>query len=419
VAGLGISILAAVLRAGRLADVKSPVPIPLLIALMSAPLSAAETAPAPAPAAVTKPAGDYYVYIGAGTATGGIARAYFDSKTGALSTPTLVVMSQAPNFFVVSADGRHLYSCNGGSSFLGQSGTGGVTAFARDPATGALTTLNSLPTGGGNPGYISFDRTGKFLFVANYSGGSIAAYSLKADGSLAERVTFIQHTGTSVHPQRQTHAYAEAILPSADNRFVLATDLGVDKIFIYRLDAQTGALTPHEPAFVSVKPGSGPRRCVFSPDGRHLYLIGEMANTIIAFAWDAAKGTLTERETVSTLPADYTGASSAAEIAFGPGGKFLYASNRDNGGRDTIVVFAADAATGKLTLVEHVSSGGRTPRTFTIDPTGQWLVVTNNGGASNNAVVFKIDAATGKLTQTGAPIPTPPQPLGVLFVPVK
>jgi len=389
---------------------------------MSAPLSAAETAPAVPPAPVaTKPAGDYYAYIGSGAATGGIALAYFDSKTGALSRPTLDVMSQAPNFFVVSGDGRRLYSCNGGSSFQGQTGTGGVSAFARDPATGALTTLNSLPTGGGNPGYISFDRMGKFLFVANYSGGSIAAYSLKADGSLAERVAFDQHTGTSLLPQRQNHAYAEAILPSADNRFVLATDLGVDKIYVYRLDEKTGALTPHEPAFISVKPGSGPRRCVFSPDGRHLYLIGEMANVIIAFAWDAAKGVLTERETVSTLPADYTGASSAAEIAFGPGGKFLYASNRDgtNAGRDTIVVFAADTTSGKLTPVEHVPSGGRTPRTFTIDPTGKWLLVTNNGGASNNAVVFKIDPATGKLTQSGAPVPTPPQPLGVLFVPVN
>lgn len=388
---------------------------------MSAPLSAAENSPAVSPApvtAATKPAGDYYAYIGSGAANGGIALAYFDSKTGALSAPTVAVAAQAPNFFVVSADGRHLYSCNAGGSFQGQSGTGGVSAFARDPATGALTPLNSLPTGGGNPGYISFDRTGKFLFVANYSGGSIAAYSLKADGSLAERVAFHQHTGSSILPSRQNHAYAEAILPSPDYRFVLATDLGVDKVFIYRLDAQTGALTPHEPAFASVKPGSGPRRCVFSPDGKHLYLIGEMANVIIVFAWDAAKGTLTELDTVSTLPAGQTGGSSAAEIAFGPGGKFLYASNRDNGGKDTIVVFAQDAASGKLTLVEHVPSGGRTPRTFTIDPTGQWLVVTNNAGASNNAVVFKIDAASGKLTQSGAPVSTPPQPLGVLFIKV-
>jgi 6-phosphogluconolactonase len=404
--------LAAARGVGILGDVKLPVPIPLLLALMSAPLSAAETAPA------AKPADDYYAYIGSGATNGGIALAYFDSKTGALSTPSVAVAAQAPNFFVVSADGRHLYSCNAGGSFQGQSGTGGVTAFARDPATGALTALNSLPTGGGNPGYISFDRTGKFLFVANYSGGSIASYSLKAEGSLAERVTFDQHTGSSILPQRQNHAYAEAILPSPDNHFVLSTDLGVDKVFIYRLDAKTGALTPHEPAFASVKAGSGPRRGVFSPDGKFFYLIGEMGNVIITFAWDAAKGTLTERDTVSTLPAGQTGGSSAAEIAFGPGGKFLYASNRDNGGKDTIVVFAQDAASGKLTLVEHVPSGGRTPRTFTIDPTGQWLVVTNNGGASNNAVVFKIDPATGKLTQSGAPVATPPQPLGVLFVPV-
>ncbi|MEI6861815.1 MAG: lactonase family protein [Verrucomicrobiota bacterium] len=383
---------------------------------MSAPLSAAETSPA---STAMKPAGDYYAYIGSGAASGGIALSYFDSRTGALSAPTVTVAAQAPNFFVVSADGRHLYSCNAGRTFQGQPG-GGVSAFARDPATGALTALNALPTGGADPGYISFDRTGKFLFVANYNGGSIAAFSLKADGALAERVAFDQHTGTSIDPQRQAHAYCEAILPSPDNRFILSTDLGVDKVFIYRLDTKTGALTPHEPAFARVKPGSGPRRCVFSPDGHFLYLIGEMGNVIIAFAWDNAKGTLTERDTVSTLPAGYTGAAGAAEIAFGPGGKFLYASNRDttNAGRDTIAVFAQDAATGKLTLVEHVPSGGRTPRTFTIDPTGKWLVVTNNAGASNNAVVFKIDSATGKLTQSGAPITTPSQPLGVLFVPV-
>ena len=378
------------------------------------------TPSAPAVTAV-KPTGDYYAYIGSGATNGGISLAYFDSRTGALSAPTLAVSAQAPSFFVVSADGRHLYSCNAGSTFQGQTATGGVTAFARDPATGALTALNSLPTGGGSPGYIVFDPSGKFLLVANYNGGSDAVFSLKADGSLGERVAFDQHTGSSVNRQRQAHAFAEAILPTPDKGFILATDLGVDKIFIYRLDEKTGALTPHEPEFAPVKPGSGPRRLAFYPNGRLVYFTCEMTNTVVGFACDAAKGTLTEVETVSTLPADYTGASSVAEIAFGPGGKFLYVSNRDgtNAGRDTIAVFACDEKTGHLSLVQHAPSGGKTPRTFTIDPTGQWLVVTNNAGASNSAVVFKLDAATGKLTQTGQPVATPSQPLGVLFVPVR
>ncbi len=382
---------------------------------MSTPLTAADSSIPPA-AAAAKPTGDYYVYFGTDRsgANAGLSLGYFDSKTGALSTPQLEVAAQKPNLFVIAPDGRHLYTCNAGGTFQGQPG-GGLSAFAIDPATGHLTALNAQGTGGADPGLVSLDHAGRFAFVANYNGGSVAAFALKPDGSLGARTAFFQHTGSSVDPKRQMHAFAEAILPDPTNRFILATDLGLDKIFIYRLDEKTGALTDGDPAFATIKPGSGPRHFAFHPNGRLCYVISEMANTITGFTWDAAKGALAELETVSTLPADFKGPNSAAEIAIHPNGKFLYGSNRDDSktGHDSIVVFAINDQTGHLDLVQHAPSGGRTPRCFTIDPTGQWLVASNQ--ASNLAVVFKIDPTTGKLTPTGQPVSVP-SPLGVQFV---
>ena len=372
-------------------------------------LLALATMSASLPAAT--PAHDFFAYFGTGRggANTGFSIANFNSDTGALTVPTLAPTAAAPSIFILSPDGRLLYTCYPGRTFQGQPG-GGVGAFAVDRATGGLTPLNSVLSGGADPGFLSLDRTGRFLFVANYNGGSIAAFALQPDGSLGARTFFDQHTGKSVHPTRQGHAYCEVIFTDSTNRYVFSTDLGLDKIFIYRFDAKTGALTPGDMPFAPIAPGSGPRHAIFGPGEKFLYVIGEMSSTITAYAWDAGKGTLTEVQNVSTLPDDFKANNNPAEVLVHANGKFLYASNR---GHDSLVVFAIDEKTGRLSLVQHIPTGGKTPRCFSFDPTGRWIIVSNQ--ASDNAVVFRVDAATGKLTQQGAPVAVP-NPLQAQFL---
>jgi 6-phosphogluconolactonase len=336
-----------------------------------------------------------FVYFGTHTAGPGkgFSLAHFDTTTGALSKPEFMLEAPAPAYFTIAPDGKHLYTCNS---------TGFVSAYAIDGATARLTLLDQQPSGGGDPSYISLDRSGRYVFAANYEGGNIAAWRLRPDGGIGERTAFVQHTGSSVNPQRQSHAFAHSIRVDFTNRFVLVADLGLDKLFVYKFDVKNGSLTPNDPPFVAVKPGSGPRHVVFHPNGRWVYLITEMGSTVIQFEWDAKRGGLKEAQTVSTLPADFHGDSACAEIAVHPSGEFLYASNR---GHDSIAVFAIDAKSGRLTPVEHVPSGGKTPRNFDLDRAGRWMLVTNHG--NNVAMVFRIDQATGKLTPVGSPVEVP------------
>jgi 6-phosphogluconolactonase len=340
-------------------------------------------------------AAELTVYFGTHTAGPGkgFSVSHFDPVTGALSKPEFQLETPAPAYFVIAPGGRRLYSCNS---------TGFVSAYSIDPATAQLKLIDQKPSGGGDPSYISLDRTGHYVFVANYEGGSIAAWALASDGSLGERTAFVQHTGSSVNPQRQSHAFAHSIRVDPSNRFVLAADLGLDKLFVYRFNVKDGSLAPNDPPFAKAAPGSGPRHVVFHPNGRWVYLITEMGNTIMLFDWDARRGALSEVQTVSTLPKDFHGTSNCAEVQVHPSGRFVYASNR---GRDSIAVFSVDAGTGRLTPIQDVPSGGRTPRNFDMDPTAHWLLVTNHG--SNTAMVFRIDQQTGKLTPAGQPLDVP------------
>lgn len=351
---------------------------------------------------------DLFVYFGSHRSGPGIgfSLAHFDTETGVLTKPEFLLEARQPAFFTIHPDGHHLYTCNSGSP-------GGISAYAIDPHSGALTLLNRELAGGGDTSYVSLDRTNRYALVANYDGGNIAAFALRPDGSVGDWTAFVQHTGKSVHPQRQTHAYAHSIVTDPSNRFALVADLGVDKLFIYRFDEKTGALTPHDPAFVAVSPGSGPRHVKFHPNGRWVYLINEIACTVIAYHWDGGRGTLTEFQSITTLPNDFHGASTCAEIEVHPNGKFLYASNR---GHDSLASFTIDAASGQLTPLEHVPSGGKSPRNFTFDPTGQWIICTNHN--SNNAVVFRVDATSGRLKQTGEPVSVP-APFCERFLPVR
>ena len=232
----------------------------------------------------------------------------------------------------------------------GQKG-GAVAAFAMDRKTGKLTFLNRVSSKGSGPCYVSVDRSGKAVMVANYNSGSVALMPLKEDGSLQEASTFLQHAGSGAIPQRQKGPHAHSINPSPDNRFAVATDLGLDEVLVYKLDPVKGTLAPNDPPFTKVDPGAGPRHFDFSPDGRHAYVINEMGNSVTAFSWDAKRGALAVLETVSTLPKDFHGQSDCAQVRVHPNGRFLYGSNR---GHDSIAVFAIDRAKGTLTPVEHV-----------------------------------------------------------------
>jgi 6-phosphogluconolactonase len=328
----------------------------------------------------------------------GFSASHFDAKTGVLSQPEFVAEAAGPAYFVLAAGQTRLYTCNS---------NGFVSAYSVMNEGRSLTLLNKVPSEGGDPSYISLDKTGKYIFVANYQGGSIVVWALKPDGSIGEQTAFVQHTGNGVDAKRQTHAYAHSIIVDPTNRFVLTADLGLDKLFVYKFDVKTGALTPNDRAFVSVPPGLGARHVVFHPNGRWVYLDNEMGSKVVFFHWDSTKGSLNQVEVVSMLPGEFAGTSAAADMKVSPDGRFLYGTNRyeGKGQNGDIVVFAIEKKIGLLKAIQHISSGGETPRNCEFDPSGQWMVVTNHG--SNNAVVFKIDQKMGTLTQQGAPVSVP------------
>jgi 6-phosphogluconolactonase len=345
------------------------------------------------------------VYFGSQDPQGpmGLALATFDTETGALSTPKLIAETPDPAFLAVRPGGTQLYLCNTGTP-------GGVSAFAIDRTSGTLRFLNHKPSSGRGPSHIGLDRGSRYVLDANYGGGFVEIHAIEPDGSLGERTAFVQHTGRSVHPQRQTKPYAHWFGVDPSNRFALAADLGTDRIVVYRFDAASGTLTPHDPPHAGVRAGSGPRHLAWHPNGRIAYAIQELSNEIIVFSWDASKGVLGELQTIATLPADFSGTNTAAEIAVHPNGRFLYASNR---GHDSIAVYSIDEATGHLSLLQHVSSRGKTPRFFTFDPTDRWLIVNNQ--ESDDVVVFAVDAASGKLAPHGESVKLA-RPMGVAFL---
>jgi 6-phosphogluconolactonase len=249
--------------------------------------------------------------------------------------------------------------------------------------------------------------------VANYGGGSVACLPVDAAGRLEPASSFLQHEGSGADPKRQAGPHAHSINLDAANRFAIAADLGLDKLFIDRFDAAKGTLTPNDPPFARVAPGSGPRHFAFHPDGRHGYVINEMACTVTAFDYDPERGALSEIQTISTLPEGTRGSNlSTAEVQVHPSGRFLYGSNR---GHNTIAIFAIDAATGRLRPVGHQPTQGKTPRNFGIDPTGRYLLAANQD--SGTVVVFRINPQTGQLEPTGQ-VAEVPKPVCVKFVPI-
>ncbi|PYQ18419.1 MAG: 6-phosphogluconolactonase [Acidobacteria bacterium] len=357
------------------------------------------------------PGGTVMIYVGTytdhGSASKGIYRLRLDLKTGALEAAGSPAESVSPSFLALHPSGRFLYAVNEAST--PPKDEGAVSAFAVDARTGELTALNRQSSRGGGPCHLSLDAEGRHVLVANYGGGNVAVLPVEADGRLDPATTFVQHQGHGADPRRQKAPHAHYIDLDRANRFALVADLGLDEVLVYRFDAATGALTPNAPAAAHLAPGAGPRHLALHPDGRHAYVINEMASTITAFAYDARAGTLSELQTLSTLPGDFHGDNSTAEIAVRPDGRFVYGSNR---GHDSIAVFAVDAVTGKLAAAGHQPTLGKTPRNFAIDPSGAYLLAANQD--SDTITVFRIDRTSGALSPVGSPVPVP-RPVCVLF----
>jgi 6-phosphogluconolactonase len=288
-----------------------------------------------------------------------------------------------------------------------------VTSYSIDAQSGKLVQLNQVASGGADPCYVSFDQSGKFLLVANYTGGSVSTFPVAADGHIAPAAAFVQHTGSGPNKERQEGPHAHYSATSADNRFVVVVDLGLDEVVVYRFDPATGSLTPNDPPFAKLAPGAGPRHLAFHPNGKFAYVLNEVIPTVTALAYDSKSGSFSTLQTLSTIPKDFTVHNDTAEIVVHPSGKFLYASNR---GHDSIAEFTIDAAKGILTLAGDFPTQGKTPRNFALDPTGKFLLAANQ--ESNNIVIFRIDQYTGALVATGQVVQVP-APVDIVFVPVK
>jgi 6-phosphogluconolactonase len=339
----------------------------------------------------------------------GIYAYRFDSAAGQFESLGLAAESAEPSFLAIAPDGKFLYAVNEIVKYNDQP-AGAVSAFAIQRETGKLLRLNQVSSGAEGPAHITLDRSGHYALVSNYERGSVAVFPLLPDGRLGQPSAFVLHQGSSVNPERQKGPHAHAIALSPDNRFAVVADLGLDELLVYPFDASDGSLG-RDPQIVKTLAGAGPRHLVFDSDGRFLYLINEIQSTVGTYSYDAATGKLRELETLSTLPKGYSGPKEAAEIEIHPSGKFLFASNR--GDDNSIAVFAIDPKSGTLTLVENDSTRGKTPRHFTLDPTGSWLLAANQD--SDDIVLFHVNPKTGHLTPNGQVIQVP-SPACIKFV---
>ncbi len=337
---------------------------------------------------------------GTGEIVGGKGKGIYafdlDAEGGDLRPLGVTEHARNASYLAFDPARKLLFCVNEFKEFEGEAG-GAVSAYRIDPATGALTFVNQKASHGTDPCHLAVDATGRNLLVANYSSGSVAVLPIDGEGALKDASCVIQHEGSSVNPNRQAGPHSHGVTITPDNRFVLVPELGLDKVMIYALDTNLGRLTlnPAQP-FVSAAPGAGPRQVVFHPNGRFAYVINELDSTMCVYAYDAAKGGLTALQSLSTLPEGYTGDNSCAEVQVAPSGRFLYGSNR---GHDSIVIYAIDAAKGTLTLVGHESTRGHIPRNFCISPDGGLIAVVNQD--TDDLYMFRVDPSSGKLTPVG------------------
>ena len=357
---------------------------------------------------------DYLVYIGTNVAKEQAKTIYLyrlNTSTGTLTPVSAQWGGASPTYLTMDTGHRFMYAVSETQTFQEWVSSGGVSALTIDQRTGALTLLNQMPTRGASPCYVSLDRTEKSVLVANYVGGNVALLPRQLTGQLAAPTDDDQHQPPTGPHKNQDKPHAHCIIPSPDNRYAFAVDLGTDHVYRYQLDPVHNKLgTPGVVAFAA-KPGAGPRHLTFHPNGRWAYLENELNSTVTALAYNAVEGRFDELQTLTTLPAGYTGENSGADVHVSPDGRFLCTSNR---GDNSLAVFAIDENNGQLTLVQHVSTLGKTPRNFSFDPSGRVLLVANQN--SNDVFVYRVDKQSGRLTYSGQSVQVP-SPMFVEIVP--
>ncbi|MCB1229349.1 MAG: lactonase family protein [Verrucomicrobiae bacterium] len=338
-----------------------------------------------------------------------------DRETGALSPTGIFEMGTSPSAIVLNADRTRLYSANE-TERLGENESGSVSAFAVDREDGHLTVLNTVSSGGKGPAHLSIHPSGRFVLVANYFGGSVAVIPIRDDGSLGE-ATDIKKDQGAVGPATATNAppgsfafsghdqeHAHMIEADPTGRFVLHVDLGQDRIYVWKFDADQGRLLPNDPPFTALPPGDGPRHFAFHPNGRWFYSIQEEGSTVVLFDWNGESGRLTERQTISSLPTGFAGSNFCSEILVSTDGRFVYAGNRLH---DSVGIFAVDQKTGEISPVADEWTRGNYPRSFNFDPSGRFFYSCNQRG--DNVAIFGVDRKEGTLHFTGhyAPVGNP------------
>ena len=358
----------------------------------------------------------YLIYIGTYTEPQNVPGAHsqgiyvfrMEAADGTLTRVGVAACDRNPSFVTVHPNGRWLYAVHEVEHFDGQSG-GGISAFALDPQTGLPQPLNQQLSRGSIPCHINIDGSGRYALAANFVGGSVTMLPLNDDGSLQPASDVVLHRELDTGAPAEARSHAHQVFLDPSQRWAYSPDLGLDRVIVYEPDATAGKLRPHATRALRTAKGAGPRHMDFHPNGRYAYLINELNGTLMALAFNPADGSFTELQTVSTLPEGYSGTVSCADVHVHPSGKWVYGSNR---GHDSLVVFAIDPATGRLTLVGHTPTGGRTPRNFALDPTGTFLLAANQD--SSTIVTFRIDPASGTLTPTGQ-VTEVPAPVCIKF----
>jgi 6-phosphogluconolactonase len=320
------------------------------------------------------------------------------------SVKRMILGVHDPAYLTFHPNGRYLYTADSNNDKVGN-----VSAFQVDPATGKLTMLTTKSSAGVQPSVVTVDKTGKNLLVANF-GGTVAVLPIDDTGHLLDATSVVQLKGSGPDQARQSHAHSITVSP--DNRFAIVADMGLDEILVYKFDANKGTLTPNDPPFIKLPPGTSPRHFCLHPNGVFSYVIGESGSGIAAMRWDGQRGSFTLIQTISTLPQDFRGVSIGADVLVHPNGRFLYGSNR---GHDSIAVFSIDPAKGTLAPVQYASAQGKRPSNFEIDPTGNYLFVANRD--TSNLVQFRIDRQTGRLEPIASF--SIPSPAGMKFVQAK
>jgi 6-phosphogluconolactonase len=337
------------------------------------------------------------LYVGTYTEGGrrdGIYLVRMDPSSGRLRQVRAVDAGANPSFLSIHPNGRVLYAVNEVEKYNGKT-SGAVSAFAIANDSGALAKLDEQPSEGGSPCFVSVDRSGRAVLVANYAGGSVALLPIQTDGGLAPATQVVRHTGRGPHAARQEAPHAHCIVADPSNRFALAADLGADRVFVYRLDLDGKSLRRVEGGDAVMRSGAGPRHIAFHPTLPLVFVANELDSTVATLRFDAERGGLSPVDVRSTVPAGWSGTNYPADIHVAPSGRTLYVSNR---GHNSLAVFSVAESTGALSLDQVISTEGDWPRNFSLDPSGRWLLVANQ--RSDSVVVFSREQVSGRLTLT-------------------